>query len=139
VKIEDLQKPMSLKRHLPIHVLSGNTFTNKFNRWKYPNYRDSWHKDLTACCPKPDPHKWDKERKLYGAIVRVMEPGKKYFDEPNYSHGCKPIPDWLKIWGWIKDDSPKWWKCDYEQFTALQAKDYDLIPGTIICIFKGEG
>jgi len=136
--LEDLKKPMFLKEYFPVHLESGDSFNNLRGpaaRFKYPTCRDKWYKVLGFCCKKP-PIGWRNKRSFRGGIIRVMGKGKRQYDAPNFQHGCKPIPDWLKRAGWIFDDSPIWWRCDYEQW---KSRDVDLIPGTIICIFKGEG
>ncbi len=44
-------------------------------------------------------------------------------DFANLVGGAKPIPDALQRLGWIKDDSPRWFFCDYHQFQVPKADE----------------
>ncbi len=39
-------------------------------------------------------------------------------DFGNYVGGAKPIPDCLTRLGYLKDDKPAWFHCEYRQFVA---------------------
>jgi hypothetical protein len=44
-------------------------------------------------------------------------------DYANLVGGAKPIPDALMRLGWIKDDSPRWFHCEYFQFQVAKAEE----------------
>jgi hypothetical protein len=44
-------------------------------------------------------------------------------DYANLVGGAKPIPDALIRLGWLKDDNPRWFHCDYFQFQVTKDKE----------------
>ena len=73
-----------------------------------------------------------KEKELWFALIRAQLPPRQPIQEPvrlclrsyrvrlmdyaNLVGGAKPIPDALVRLGHLKDDSPRWFHCDYFQF-----------------------
>lgn len=82
---------------------------------------------------------YHKEKELWFVLLRAQLTPRKPVAEPvriilrslrtrlvdyaNLVGGAKPIPDALKRLGWIKDDSPRWFLCDYYQ--AVVPKDQE--------------
>jgi len=125
------------KMIIPMQVKSGNMYTQQMGKGSYfiyPNYRDKWYARLGASAPTMKSN-WNKKQFMNGAIYRLMEKGKREFDGPNFEHGCKPIPDWLKKNGWIFDDSPSWWWCDYQQVKKQQWEKLGAKAGTLIALW----
>ncbi len=92
---------------IPRLVPSGNK--GVFQHWrKYAEERDLWYSLIRAqLTPKVPP-----EHKV---TVQIVSYRQRLLDYGNLVAGCKPIPDGLKKFGVIKDDSPKWFECSYSQ------------------------
>lgn len=85
----------------------------------YKKYRDLWQLPILATLGKnPDGTKIH----TYLIIIRFTGYRARLFDYGNLVGGSKPIPDTLKAFGWIKDDSPKWISESYFQ-TKGSARD----------------
>ena len=124
-----------------IKVRSGNDFTFAFGRkipgyMIYGGYKRKWNKALDVVIPDP-PDDWNNEQVIYALIISVLKPKQRGFDDDNFRHGCKPIPDHLKKRGWLKEDTGKWFVCSYEQIKWKEAAKagYEK-PGTYIKIVK---
>ena len=80
-----------------------------YRHWSaYTAERDAWFILLRAqLAPKPPP---DEPVRL---ILRSLRT--RLVDYANFVGGAKPIPDCLIRLGYLKDDSPRWFHCDYYQ------------------------
>ena len=111
-------------------VKSGNVFTNQRGRgswYTYKGYRDSWYKYLRIYFL---PRRMKEKRIARCRITRIMPHRHRKFDDANFRHGCKPIPDFLKMNGWIVDDSPKWFECEYRQIRLQDSNKRE--SGTLV-------
>ena len=61
----------------------------------------------------------------YGGRVKQM-------DQDNFIGGCKPVLDALVKLGWIKDDSPQFVECIYNQIKFPDAKTWPKEKGTVL-------
>ena len=101
-------KTFTIKRRTP----SQNDFSNKRGKaaqFAYSKERNWWfaliRAHLTPWAVPPD-------EKI---LCRIVSYRNRLLDYGNLVGGAKPIPDVLKRLNWIKDDSPKWFDCRYEQ------------------------
>ncbi len=98
---------ITIRRAVP----SANTFTNQRGfrgRMAYKLERNAWHVLMRAkLTPRHPP-----EGKVR---IRLISYRNRLLDFGNLVGGAKPIPDILKLLGYIKDDRPKWFECDYQQ------------------------
>jgi len=90
-------------RRLPSQNLS------QYRHWRtYTKERDTWFLLLRAQLPP---------------VIQVAEPRRiaihsyrtRMIDYANLVGGAKPIPDCLVRLGYLRDDSPAWFVCDYHQ------------------------
>ncbi len=76
--------------------------------FEYSKERDAWFILLRAqLMPKNPPAKLVR--------IRIISYRAQLCDYANLVGGAKPIPDMLKRLGYIKDDAPKFFECDYQQ------------------------
>jgi len=98
---------ITIKRLLP----SQNLWVNKrgmMGSLVYKRERDVWYCLLRAALrPKVAPE--------HLVRVRIISFRSQLLDFGNLVGGAKAIPDGLTILGYLKDDKPKWFHCDYEQ------------------------
>lgn len=82
---------------------------------------------------------YTKERDMWFVLLRAKLPPRKATDHPvrlalrsyrgrlvdyaNLVGGAKPIPDCLIRLGYLKDDSPNWFSCTYEQSIVPKADE----------------
>lgn len=57
----------------------------------------------------------------------IISERNRILDYQNLVAGCKPIPDALKHLGWIVDDDPSHWHCEYLQVRVPRAKEQTLL------------
>ena len=55
--------------------------------------------------------------------LRIVSYRNRLVDFANLVGGAKPIPDCLQRLGYIVDDSPKWFECDYQQIQCPAPKN----------------
>lgn len=91
-------------------IASSNTW--QWRHWSaYCTERDAWMSTLRArLIPRQPP---------VGKVrLRITSRRGRLIDLANLVAGAKPIPDCLKRLGYIRDDAPKWFECDYQQCNA---------------------
>lgn len=89
----------------------------QYGHWRaYAKERDLWFLLLRAQLPPRQPP--DGPVRLCLRSYRVRQ-----VDFANLVGGAKPIPDALIRLGWIRDDSPRWFHCDYFQFLVPKAEE----------------
>lgn len=95
-------------------VPSQNRF--QYSHWlAYTRERDAWLLMLRVHL-RPRPH--PPTRPVRATILSLRN---RIIDYGNFVGGAKPIPDCLKRLGYIVDDSPRWWTCEYVQQRAPKA------------------
>lgn len=82
---------------------------NQYKHWSaYTKERDLWFILLRAQLPPRDPVQEPVRLVLHSYRTRLV-------DYANLVGGAKPIPDSLIRLGYLKDDSPRWFSCEYFQ------------------------
>jgi hypothetical protein len=102
---DDAPAPRSLviRRALP----SQNA--TMYRHWsRYTAERDAWFVLLRAHLPPRRPPSCPVRLAIRSYRVRLL-------DFANLVGGAKPIPDCLVRLGYLKDDGPEWFTCDYQQ------------------------
>lgn len=110
---------VTIKRRLP----SQNLWNNKrgmFGSLTYKRERDIWYALMRAALTPKDP----PEHKVAAKIISFRS---SELDHANLVGGAKMIPDALKILGYIKDDKPRWFSCEYEQRKSSRAAECTII------------
>lgn len=95
---------------VPKLVLSLNKF--KGRHWSYySRVKKGWLAALTLIM------RAGEHRRAFQnvRIIAYYESTRNFLDDDNFRGGCKPVVDCLKNLGWIKDDSLKWVRVEYEQ------------------------
>lgn len=99
-----------IKRKLP----SQND--SMYRHWKaYTSERDTWFVLLRVQLPPRKPVEVPVRMAIRSYRARLI-------DYANLVGGAKPIPDCLIRLGYLKDDSPQWFSCTYEQLLAPLAE-----------------
>lgn len=102
---------LTVKRRVPSQNRS------QYSHWsRYTKERDAWYVLL---------------RGQLSPIASVEQPMRlairsyrlRLLDYANLVGGAKPIPDCLVRLGYLKDDSPQWFRCSYEQFQVPSADE----------------
>jgi hypothetical protein len=92
-----------IKRRVPSQNAS------QYRHWRnYTMERDAWFVLLRAQLPPRQPVEEPVRMVLHSYRTRLV-------DYANLVGGAKPIPDSLIRLGYLRDDSPKWFFCDYFQ------------------------
>jgi hypothetical protein len=80
-----------------------------YRHWRaYTSERDAWFILLRAQLPPRRPPEEPVRMILRSLRTRLV-------DYANLVGGAKPIPDCLIRLGYLRDDSPRWFHCDYYQ------------------------
>lgn len=88
-----------------------------YRHWSaYTRERDAWFILLRAQLPPRHPP--DEPVRI---ILRSLRT--RLADYANLVGGAKPIPDCLQRLGYIRDDSPRWFHCDYYQSVVPAAQE----------------
>ena len=104
---------------------------SQYRHWShYRRERDAWFVLLRAQLPPRRPVAHPVALALRSFRSRLV-------DYANLVGGAKMVPDCLITLGYLKDDSPRWFRCDYRQIqvpraeerTELEFLDWDAIPG----------
>lgn len=88
-----------------------------YGHWRrYRQERDTWFVLLRSELPPRAP--------VEGRVRLLIQSFRsRLIDYANLVGGAKPIPDCLKRLGYIKDDSPDWFECAYEQHRVPRAEE----------------
>lgn len=106
---------ITIKRRLP----SQNEST--FGHWrKYVKERDMWYALIRAQLTPQLMTPGKMRGKISSYRVRLLDYG-------NLVGGAKPIPDALVKLGYLNDDSPAWFTCEYEQFKVKACDERTVI------------
>ena len=88
-----------------------------YKHWKhYAKERDAWFVLLRAQLPPRTQVETRVQLAIRSYRVRLL-------DYANLVGGAKPIPDSLIRLGYLKDDSPQWFECRYEQYQVAKADE----------------
>lgn len=93
-----------------------------YSHWSaYAKERDAWFVLLRAALrPRATP----PDRKVNASIVSYRN---RLLDFANLVGGCKPIPDGLIKLGYLRDDKPAWFACEYRQQQCRRAEERTVI------------
>jgi hypothetical protein len=90
---------------------------SQYAHWSsYTRERDAWFVLLRAQLTPREPP--DQPVRLFLRSFRT-----RLVDYANLVGGAKPIPDCLKRLGYIRDDSPRWFYCEYFQAIVPKADE----------------
>jgi hypothetical protein len=111
----DLAGPLGrlivIKRRVPSQNAS------QYAHWStYTRERDAWFILLRAQLPPRAAPEYPVRLMLRSFRTRLV-------DYANLVGGAKPIPDALKRLGYIKDDSPRWFFCEYFQAVVPKTEE----------------
>ncbi|NRA38002.1 MAG: hypothetical protein HRU15_07675 [Planctomycetes bacterium] len=97
-------KVVTIRRRVPSQNKS------QYAHWsRYTKERDAWYVLLRSQLPPIAAIDYPVRLAIRSYRVRLL-------DYANLVGGAKPIPDSLIRLGYLKDDSPPWFRCSYEQF-----------------------
>ncbi len=104
-------------RLVVIHRRVPSQNATMYRHWRaYTSERDAWFLLLRAQLPPQKPPDQPVRMILRSLRTRLV-------DYANLVGGAKPIPDCLIRLGYIKDDSPRWFNCEYYQ--SIVPKDQE--------------
>jgi hypothetical protein len=90
---------------------------SQYAHWSsYTRERDAWFVLLRAQLTPREPPDQPVRLCLRSFRTRLV-------DYANLVGGAKPIPDCLKRLGYIRDDSPRWFYCEYFQAIVPKAEE----------------
>ena len=90
---------------------------SQYRHWRnYTQERDVWFVLLRSRLPPRSPVDEPVRMVLHSYRTRLV-------DFANLVGGAKPIPDSLIRLGYLKDDSPRWFSCDYFQTQVPKAEE----------------
>ncbi|MBA3707818.1 MAG: hypothetical protein H0W83_03230 [Planctomycetes bacterium] len=90
---------------------------SQYRHWsRYTQERDAWYVLLRSKLPPREPIAEPVRMVLHSFRTRLV-------DFANLVGGAKPIPDSLIRLGYLKDDSPRWFSCDYHQTQVPKAEE----------------
>jgi hypothetical protein len=100
-----------IKRRVPSQNVS------QYRHWRtYTQERDAWFVLLRSKLPPREPVNEPIRMVLHSYRSRLV-------DYANLVGGAKPIPDSLIRLGYLKDDSPRWFVCDYHQTQVPKSEE----------------
>lgn len=111
MSLDYIGRLITIRRRVPSQNQS------QYKHWRnYTRERDAWFVLL---------------RSQLSPIHQVEEPVRmairsyrnRLVDYANLVGGAKPIPDCLIRLGYLKDDSPNWFRCTYEQFQVPRTEE----------------
>ena len=89
----------------------------QYRHWSaYTRERDAWFVLLRAQLPPREPV-------AHPVRLAIRSYRQRLVDFANLVGGAKPIPDCLIRLGYLKDDSPRWFSCDYQQHRVAKADE----------------
>ena len=108
---------MSAGRTIIIRRRLPSQNRSQYGHWsRYVKERDAWFILLRAELPPRPPIDHPVQLIIRSYRVRLC-------DYANLVGGAKPIPDALMRLGYLKDDSPRWFFCEY--FQSIVPKDQE--------------
>ncbi len=112
MKPEDLHGLLiTIQRRVPSQNKS------QYSHWRnYTRERDAWYVLMRSQLTPQDQVDFPVRLAIRSFRNRLV-------DYANLVGGAKPIPDCLIKLGYLKDDSPKWFRCTYEQFQVPRAEE----------------
>jgi len=100
---------------IPRRIPSQNR--SQYRHWSaYTRERDAWYVLLRQQLPPRPPPDAPVCMEIRSFRTRLV-------DFANLVGGAKMIPDCLFRLGWIRDDSPRWFHCDYRQIQVPKAEE----------------
>lgn len=91
--------------------------SSQYRHWShYTRERDAWFLALRRALPPNTPP-------LGKVRLRITSYRSRLVDFANLVGGAKPIPDCLVRLGYIRDDGPEWFDCEYRQFKVPRAEE----------------
>ncbi len=100
---------------VPRRVPSQNR--SQYSHWNaYRKERDAWFVLLRRHLPPRAPVSVPVRLLIQSFRTRLI-------DYANLVGGAKPIPDGLVRLGYLKDDSPEWFTCSYEQHKVTKEEE----------------
>ncbi len=108
----------SLPRVIVIRRRVPSQNASMYRHWRaYTTERDTWFVLLRSHLP---PRRVVADGPVRLAIRSYRQ---RLIDFANLVGGAKPIPDCLIRLGYLKDDSPKWFVCDYQQLQVAKVEE----------------
>ncbi len=102
---------VTIRRRVPSQNAS------QYAHWRsYCTERDLWFVLMRAQLPPRPPPEEPVRMILRSYRTRLV-------DYANLVGGAKPIPDILIRLGYLRDDSPRWFFCDYHQFLVAKSAE----------------
>jgi hypothetical protein len=99
-----LERIVIIRRRVPSQNAS------MYKHWSaYTKERDQWFILLRQQLPPRSPPDHPVRMQIRSYRTRMV-------DFANFVGGAKPIPDCLIRLGYLKDDNPHWFACEYQQF-----------------------
>ncbi len=109
---QTLPRAIVIRRRVPSQNAS------MYRHWSaYTAERDAWFVLLRCQLP---PRRAPPEVAVRMAIRSYRQ---RLVDFANLVGGAKPIPDCLIRLGYLKDDSPKWFNCEYLQLQVKKSEE----------------
>ncbi len=104
-------RPVVIRRRVPSQNQS------QYRHWSlYLQEKEHWFLLIRSQLPPRHPIQEPVRMRLVSYRNRLV-------DFANLVGGAKPIPDALVRLGHLKDDSPKWFHCDYSQLQVPKAEE----------------
>jgi hypothetical protein len=104
-------------KRILIHRRLPSQNASQYAHWSvYTKERDAWYLLMRAQLPPRQP-----PQQPVRIILRSYR--QRLIDYANLVGGAKPIPDILIRLGYLKDDSPRWFACDYFQCCVARAQE----------------
>jgi hypothetical protein len=102
-----------IRRRVP----SQNQFAYRQAAWRaFMRERDAWLVLLRAQLPPRQPPD-------HPVRIRLVSYRSRLIDFANLVGGAKPIPDCLQRLGYIRDDDPRWFECEYVQYKVPKIEE----------------
>lgn len=105
-----MNHPQPVGKLIVIHRRVPSQNQSQYRHWShYAKERDAWFLLIRAQLP-PRATPPDHPVRIVLRSLRT-----RLVDYANLVGGAKPIPDALIRLNWLRDDSPRWFHCDYHQ------------------------
>ena len=122
-----MAEPAAERRLIVVHRRVPSQNASMYRHWSaYTKERDAWFVLLRAQLPP---------RAAVAAPVRlaIRSFRARLVDFANLVGGAKPIPDCLIRLGYLKDDHPHWFACEYQQHQVAkpdERTEIEFLPWT---------